>query len=223
MYTTTSKNEWSSLERDEINEVITHCYCIDRGLDAVAAAESATKNVYVGSADQGKAKSATCSACHGSDGNSAAADYPKLAGQHASYLASTLRAYRDGSRENAIMAGLAAVLSEEDIADLSVYYATQVVSGGAVQAELLERGEQLYRFGDTEKGISACAACHGPTGVGLASAVFPSLKGQWAGYSEVQLRAFRDGLRINVMMSGVAQNMSDADIKAVSSYVEGLK
>ena len=189
----------------------------------VAAAESATKNVYVGSADQGKAKSATCSACHGLDGNSAAADYPKLAGQHASYLASTLRAYRDGSRKNAIMAGLAAVLSEEDIADLSAYYATQVVSGGAVQAELLERGEQLYRFGDTEKGISACAACHGPTGVGLASAVFPSLKGQWAGYSEVQLRAFRDGLRRNVMMSGVAQNMSDADIKAVSSYVEGLK
>ena len=192
-------------------------------LAPVAAAESATKNVYVGSADQGKAKSATCSACHGSDGNSAAADYPKLAGQHASYLASSLRAYRDGSRENAIMAGLAAVLSEEDIADLSAYYATQVVSGGAVQAELLERGEQLYRFGDTEKGISACAACHGPTGVGLASAVFPSLKGQWAGYSEVQLRAFRDGLRRNVMMSGVAQNMSDADIKAVSSYVEGLK
>ena len=189
----------------------------------VVAAESATKNVYVGSADQGKAKSATCSACHGSDGNSAAADYPKLAGQHASYLASTLRAYRDGSRKNAIMAGLAAVLSEEDIADLSAYYATQVVSSGAVQAELLERGEQLYRFGDMEKGISACAACHGPTGVGVASAVFPSLKGQWAGYSETQLRAFRDGLRINVMMSGVAQNMSDADIKAVSSYVEGLK
>ena len=107
--------------------------------------------------------------------------------------------------------------------DLSVYYATQVVSSGAVQVELLERGEQLYRFGDTEKGISACAACHGPTGVGLASAVFPSLKGQWAGYSETQLRSFRDGLRINVMMSGVAQNMSDADIEAVSSYVEGLK
>lgn len=189
----------------------------------VAAAESATKNVYVGSVDQGKAKSATCSACHGSDGNSAAADYPKLAGQHASYLASTLRAYRDGSRENAIMAGLAAALSEEDIADLSAYYATQVAASGAVRAELLERGEQLYRFGDTERGISACAACHGPTGVGLASAVFPSLKGQWAGYSENQLRAFRDGLRTNVMMNGVAQNMSDADIKAVSSYVEGLK
>ncbi|MEG3593144.1 MAG: c-type cytochrome [Pseudomonadota bacterium] len=190
---------------------------------AVTAAESATKNAYVGDADQGKSKSATCSACHGSEGNSAAADYPKLAGQHASYLASTLRAYRDGSRENAIMAGLAAVLSDEDIADLSVYYATQSVSSGAVQPDLLERGEQLYRFGDSEKGISACAACHGPTGVGLASAVFPSLKGQWAGYSETQLRSFRDGLRMNVMMNGVAKNMSDADIEAVSSYVEGLK
>ena len=88
---------------------------------------------------------------------------------------------------------------------------------------ILERGEQLYRFGDTEKGISACAACHGPTGAGLASAVFPSLKGQWAGYSETQLRSFRDGLRMNVMMNGVAKNMSDADIEAVSSYVEGLK
>ena len=193
------------------------------GLVPFATAESATNDAYVGSAEQGKAKSVTCSACHGSDGNSGAADYPKLAGQHASYLASTLRAYRDGLRKNAIMAGLAAVLSEEDIADLSVYYATQTISTGAVQADLLDRGEQLYRFGDTEKGISACAACHGPTGVGLASAVFPSLKGQWAGYSETQLRAFRDGLRVNVMMNGVAQKMSDADIEAVSSYVEGLK
>lgn len=193
------------------------------GLVPFATAKSATNDAYVGSAEQGKAKSVTCSACHGSDGNSGVADYPKLAGQHASYLASTLRAYRDGLRKNAIMAGLAAVLSEEDIADLSVYYATQTISTGAVQADLLDRGEQLYRFGDTEKGISACAACHGPTGVGLASAVFPSLKGQWAGYSETQLRAFRDGLRVNVMMNGVAQKMSDADIEAVSSYVEGLK
>lgn len=199
------------------------CIALTVALIPVATAESAKNNAYVGSADQGKVKSATCSACHGSNGNSGAADFPKLAGQHASYLASTLRAYRDGSRENAIMAGLAAVLSEEDIADLSAYYSIQIISSGAAQANLLDRGEYLYRFGDTEKGISACVACHGPTGVGLGSAVFPSLKGQWAGYSSTQLRAFRDGLRVNVMMNGVAQNMSDADIKAVSSYVEGLR
>jgi cytochrome c553 len=88
---------------------------------------------------------------------------------------------------------------------------------------LVTRGEQLYRFGDSEKGVSACAACHGPTGAGVASAVFPSLKGQWAGYTEVQLKAFRDGLRVNAMMNGVAKNMSDSDIKAVASYVGGLQ
>ena len=161
----------------------------------VAVAESATKDVYVGSANQGKVKSATCSACHGSDGNSASADYPKLAGQHASYLASTLRAYRDGSRENAIMAGLAAVLSEEDIADLSAYYATQAVSSGAVQAELLERGEQLYRFGDTEKGISACAACHGQKGEGNLAMNAPAIAGQEDWYLLRQLKAFKSGIR----------------------------
>ena len=187
------------------------------------AADSAATNAYVGNADQGKAKSMTCAACHGTDGNSAAADYPKLAGQHATYLESTLKAYRDGSRANAIMAGMATALSDEDIADLAAYYSEQMSSTGAVDANLVARGEQLYRFGDSEKGISACAACHGPTGAGVASAIFPSLKGQWAGYSEAQLTAFRDGLRANAMMNGVAKNMSDADIKAVSSYVGGLQ
>ena len=187
------------------------------------AADSAATNAYVGNADQGKAKSMTCAACHGADGNSAAADYPKLAGQHATYLESTLKAYRDGSRANAIMAGMATALSNEDIADLAAYYSEQMSSTGAVEANLVARGEQLYRFGDSEKGISACAACHGPTGAGVASANFPSLKGQWAGYSEAQLTAFRDGLRANAMMNGVAKNMSDADIKAVASYVGGLQ
>jgi cytochrome c553 len=189
----------------------------------VLAAESAATNAYVGNADQGKAKSATCAACHGADGNSPAADYPKLAGQHTTYLESSLKAYRDGSRANAIMAGMAAPLSDEDIADLAAYFSTQATSAGAVEADLVVRGEQLYRFGDSEKSVSACAACHGPTGAGIASAGFPSLKGQWAGYSEAQLKAFRDGIRVNAMMNGVAKNMSDADIKAVASYAGGLQ
>ena len=187
------------------------------------AADSAATNAYVGNADQGKAKSAGGAGGHGADGNSAVADYPKLAGQHASYLESTLKAYRDGSRANAIMAGFAGALSDEDIADLAAYFSTQATSTGAVEADLVVRGEQLYRFGDSEKGVSACAACHGPAGAGIASAGFPSLKGQWAGYSEAQLKAFRDGLRINAMMNGVAKNMSDADIKAISSYLGGLQ
>lgn len=178
---------------------------------------------YVGDAAQGQAKSAACAACHGQDGNSAVADYPKLAGQHASYLASTLKAYRDGVRVNAIMQGLAAALSDEDIADLAAYYSEQDITPGATDPALLARGEALYRFGDQDKGISACAACHGPTGQGVGSALFPALNAQWAGYTEAQLKLFREGTRENVMMNGVAKNMSDADIAAVSSYVEGLR
>lgn len=190
---------------------------------AVAADSSASAGAYVGNADQGRVKSASCAACHGSDGNSATADYPKLSGQHGTYLESTLKAYREGSRANAIMAGMAAALSDEDIADLAAFYSQQTASTGAVEPDLVARGEQLYRFGDSEKGISACAGCHGPTGAGLASAVFPSLKGQWAAYSETQLKAYRDGQRQHVMMNGVAKNMSDSDIKAVASYVGGLQ
>lgn len=186
------------------------------------AAESTVPKVYLGNIDKGGVKSSTCIACHGADGNSSVTDYPKLAGQHPGYLASTLKAYRDGSRANAIMQGMASALSDEDIADLAAYFASQAISNGAVEADLLARGKQLYRFGDSAKGISACTACHGPTGAGLASANFPSLKGQWAAYSKSQLSAFRDGLRVNVMMNGVAKNMSDKDIKAISSYVGGL-
>lgn len=186
------------------------------------ATESTALEVYSGNVDKGGIKSSTCIACHGADGNSSVTDYPKLAGQHPGYLTSTLKAYRDGSRANAVMQGMASALSDEDIADLAAYFSSQAVSNGAVEANFVARGKQLYRFGDSDKGISACTACHGPTGAGLASANFPSLKGQWAAYSELQLSAFRDGLRVNVMMNGVAKNMSNTDIKAISSYVGGL-
>lgn len=185
--------------------------------------KTVASETYVGNAGKGQLASLTCAACHGSDGNSISGAYPKLAGQHASYLRSTLKAYQDGLRVNAIMQGMAAVLSNEDIADLAAYFSSQSISKSAVEANLLARGEQIYRFGDSEKGISACTACHGPTGAGLESARFPLLKAQWAAYSEAQLIAFRDGLRLNNMMTGVAKNMSDGDIEAVSSYVGGLR
>lgn len=187
------------------------------------AAETSAPDSYLGNADQGKTKSATCAACHGADGNSPVADYPKLAGQHATYLVSTLKAYRDGTRANAIMQGMAGALTDNDIADLAAYYSGLAISPGAADSALVERGEAIYRFGDSEKGISSCAACHGPTGYGVASAGFPSLHGQWSGYNVTQLQAFREGTRVNAMMNGVAKNMSDADMKAVSSYIEGLR
>lgn len=187
------------------------------------AAETSAPESYLGNADQGKTKSATCAACHGVDGNSPIADYPKIAGQHATYLVSTLKAYRDGSRANAIMQGMSAALTDNDIADLAAYYSGLAIAPGAADPELVDRGETLYRFGDSEKGISSCAGCHGPAGYGVASAGFPALNGQWAGYNVQQLQAFREGTRVNTMMNGVAKNMSDADMKAVSSYIEGLR
>ncbi len=189
----------------------------------MAHAADPVNTAYAGNAEAGKAKSVVCAACHGADGNSAIGEYPKLAGQHANYLVTTLKAYRDGSRVNAIMQGMAAPLSDEDIADLAAYYADQAVTPGAADPELVARGEELFRFGDTAKGISACTACHTPTGGGLASAGFPSLKGQWPAYTEVQLKAYREGTRVHNMMNGVAKNMSDQDIKAVASYVSGLR
>lgn len=186
-------------------------------------AKTVSTVTYIGNSSQGQTKSVSCAGCHGVKGNSLSGEFPKLAGQHASYLASALRNYRDGSRVNVVMQGMATALTDEDIADLAAYYSEQAVSAGVVDRELLLRGEALYRFGDESKGISACQACHGPTGQGIASAVFPSLKGQWASYAGNSLMAFREGKRVNTMMNGVAKNMSDEDIKAVSSYVEGLR
>lgn len=190
---------------------------------SVSAAQVATPEVYAGDAAAGKAKSASCAGCHGVDGNSATGDFPKLAGQHPNYIKSSLAAYKDGSRNNALMMGMAAPLSETDMADLAAYFASQAVSPGAADPAVVGRGEQLYRFGDAAKGISACAACHGPTGAGMASAGFPAVHGQWSAYTAQQLQLFRDGGRVNTMMNGVAVNMSDADMAAVASYIEGLR
>jgi len=190
---------------------------------SVSAAQVATPEVYAGDAAAGQAKSASCAGCHGVDGNSATGDFPKLAGQHPSYLVSSLTEYKSGVRNNALMLGMSAGLSANDMADLAAYFASKPVSPGAADPALLERGAQLYRFGDSVKGISACAACHGPTGVGMASAGFPTLKAQWSQYTVQQLQLFRKGERVNTMMNGVAVNMSDDDMAAVASYVEGLR
>ena len=190
---------------------------------SVSAAQVATPEVYAGDAAAGKVKSASCAGCHGVDGNSMTGDFPKLAGQHASYLQSSLVAYKSGSRNNALMMGIAMPLSDTDMAGLAAYFASQSVSPGAADPAVVTRGEQLYRFGDAAKGISACAACHGPAGAGMASAGFPAVYGQWTQYTTQQLQLFRDGVRINTMMNGVAVNMLDADMTAVASYIEGLR
>ena len=178
-----------------------------------------------GDAEAGKSKSAMCAACHGPDGNSPAPTFPKLAGQHADYLAKQLAEYKSGERQDATMNGMAAALSEQDIADLAAFYASQKVTLGKAAEDKVAVGQAVYRAGNTATGVSACAACHSPTGSGNPMANFPSLSGQHADYTVLQLKAFRAGERVNdagSMMRGVAKKMTDAEIEAVSQYIQGL-
>jgi len=167
-----------------------------------------------------------CAACHGTDGNGPIPSYPVLAAQHPEYLAKQLRNYKSGARANAIMNGIAATLSDQDMLDVSAYYASQKPRQGAARdAKLAAAGQQLYRGGDTARGIAACAGCHTPGGAGI-PAQYPRLKGQHAEYTSAQLKAFRAGERANdenAMMRAVAARMTDADIAAVAEYIQGLK
>lgn len=185
----------------------------------VAAAE--------GSADAGKAKSMTCAGCHGVDGNSVNPEWPSLAGQHASYIARQLAAFKDGTRSNPLMSAQAMMLSEQDMQDLGAYFAAQKLAAKTVaDADTVERGQAIYQGGDADKGVTACIACHGPTGAGNGPAGFPAIAGQHAAYTATQLRAYAKGERKTdapaKMMRDIASKLSDDDIKAVSSYVQGL-
>lgn len=186
-----------------------------------------------GDADAGKNKAAVCGACHGADGNSGAAANPKLAGQGEAYLVKQLMNFKSGERENAIMAGQAQGLSEQDMADLAAYYASQSIDVGQADPALVEAGERIYRGGNMDTGLSACAGCHGPAGAGIDAAGFPALGGQHAAYTVSQLKAFRAAGRNdekgphrandpNAMMRSVAAKMTDDEIKAVASYIAGL-
>ena len=187
---------------------------------------SAQADVFVnGDADAGKTKAAACAACHGADGNSALSANPKLAGQNAKYIVTQLQHFKNGERANAIMKGMASALSDQDMADIAEYYATQKAKAGAADEALVHRGEQIYRGGDKESNIPACIGCHGPQGEGNPGANYPSLGGQHADYVSAQLYAYRKEQRVNPkadIMMGVTRYMSDKDIDAVSSYIQGL-
>jgi cytochrome c553 len=181
---------------------------------------------HAGDAQRGQGLAATCAACHGADGNSVNPQWPKLAGQHASYIAASLAHYQSGARPNVLMTGQAAGLSEQDMRDLGAYYATLTVRSGQADPALVDLGREIYTRGLADQGVPACSACHGPAGQGMASAVFPMLHGQHAVYTAMQLRAYRSGERATDparMMRSVAELLSDAEIEAVASYIEGLE
>jgi cytochrome c553 len=191
----------------------------------VAFAGAAGSVAAAGNAAAGKNKSAMCAGCHGVDGNSAAPNFPKLAGQDAQYTAKQLADFKSGARKDPVMAGMAAGLSKKDMDDLGTYYAGQKRSAGAASGspEVLRKAERLYRGGNAKNGISACMSCHGPAGTGIPPR-FPAVSGQHAAYSQKQLLDFKAGNRSNdaEIMTRIAFRMSEAEIKAVSEYMAGL-
>ncbi len=181
-----------------------------------------------GDAAAGESKAAICAACHGLDGNSVVAMWPKLAGQHEQYLARHITLIKDGARSVPEMIGIVATLSDQDILDLAAYYASKTISPGAADENLVAAGESLYRAGNPEEGIPACTSCHGPAGEGNPLAGYPWVAGQHATYTENMLKKYRDGQTWgaddanSTVMVGVARRLTDEDITAVSSYLQGL-
>ena len=192
------------------------------------AAQLHANSLVDGSAEAGKAKSITCTACHGADGNSVNPLWPNHAGQGAPYIVAQLQAFKSGLRKDPLMAPQAMLLSDEDMRDLAVYFESMPAAVQAVaNPSTVNRGEALYRGGDADKGVPACMACHGPAGRGNPAARYPALQGQHAAYTAKSLRDYASGARLSVektqAMRDIASRLSDEDIEAVSSYVQGLR
>jgi cytochrome c553 len=179
-----------------------------------------------GDPEAGAQKAVVCGACHGMNGNSVNPEWPNLAGQHASYIAAQLELFKQGVRNNVIMAPNAMILGEQDMADLGAYFARQPLQGLEADPSLVARGEQLYRGGDATRDLPACIACHGPQGQGNAPARYPALRAQHSLYTYTQLKAYASGERKaagNEIMQFVAARLSDEDMRSVASYLQGLR
>jgi len=182
----------------------------------------------VGDIEKGKEKvGQICQACHGADGNGVPGQpvWPKLAGQHPEYIMKQLYNFKNNERYNVQMTPMAMPLTDEDVHNVAAYLASLEQSGGTAEAELVQLGESIFRAGNPKTGVPACSGCHGPTGMGANLSKFPRISGQFSEYTAQTLKYFRDGERANDpngMMRGVAARMTDEEIAAVASYVEGL-
>ena len=196
------------------------------------AAEPAAPAATPAAADASAIAKNVCAACHGADGNSTIPANPNLAGQHASYLLKQLNNFKasaDGKpalRQNAVMNGMAAPLSEAEVKALAQYFSKQTLKPDVAKDDkLVTQGRKLWRAGDLKKGIPACAGCHGVAGAGL-PAQYPTLAGQHTDYVIAQLKQFREGTRANDpegVMRTIAAKMSDPQMAAVAEYAAGLR
>ncbi len=190
---------------------------------SVFAAEAAPA-AFKADPAKGAQLTASCQACHTADGSRGSPANPILQGQHPEYIVKQLAEFKSGKRKNAIMMGMAAALSDDDMKQVAAFYASKSAKPGFAKVkETVSLGEQIYRGGILTKAVPACAGCHSPNGAGI-PAQYPRLSGQHADYAEAQLLAFRSGLRgNNVQMATIAAKMNDREMKAVADYAAGLR
>jgi cytochrome c553 len=179
-----------------------------------------------GDAAVGAQKAAICGACHGANGNSPNPEWPNLASQHTEYTVAQLKAFQQGVRNNPIMMPNAAALSAQDMADLGAYFSRQTLTGLEADPALYKTGQKLYRAGDSARGIPACMACHGPEGKGNGPARYPVVRSQHSVYAYNQLKAYATGARTtpgNNIMPAITQKLTDDEMKALATYMQGLR
>ena len=204
---------------------------------AITVLTGISANALAGDPAAGKALTAGCAACHGEDGNSVAPTFPKLAGQNERYLLKQMQDIRDQQRPVPTMVGQVDNMTDDQLADIAAYYASQTQTGGQASPDRLKLGAQVYRAGVSETGVAACAGCHGATGAGNAPAGWPMLAGQHSDYIASQLRKWRIGAENTLeenpegrtndgdarFMRDVALRMTDNEIDAVANFIAGLR
>jgi cytochrome c553 len=193
---------------------------------AALAGLGVASSVLGDAADNGATKAAVCSACHGTNGNSSNPEWPNLAGQGERYLIQQLKYFKEGKRNNPVMAPMAAPLSDQDMVDVAAYFAAQKPTGLEADPSYWEAGQKLYRGGDSARNVPACIACHGPVGRGIAPAGYPMLRGQHSVYTQKQLNDYAAGARPGPnadIMRAIASRLTAEEIRNVSSYIQGLR
>jgi cytochrome c553 len=197
-----------------------------RWVAAVGAAALAWAGA-AGAADEKRAEEIVqgkCFICHGADGESSSPVFPRLAGQNAAYVVRQLADYKTGKRRSTTMQPMVEELTDADFAALGAWYASRPTHVHAVEdTDLAQVGRFVYLRGNPYTGVAACSTCHGPTGQG--SETLPRLAGQHAQYTENQLKQFnkRERTNDNAVMHAIATKLSELEVKAVASYLSGLK
>lgn len=192
----------------------------------VAAPSLAIAAVAAQAADPARAEeivNGKCFICHGIAGETSSQAFPRLAGQHAKYLARQLADFQSGRRKSTTMQPMVEGLTPSDFEALGVYFESQPAEPHPVLDEALARsGREIFVNGKPADGVAACASCHGAQGHGTDT--LPRLAGQHALYIENQIKAFtkRERANDNAVMQTIAAKLSDAEVKAVAAYISGL-